>query len=120
MSQLLSFLNRRLTKLQTNYCIYSKTCVKPPHSKRPKIGFHDQLLCLMQVKSIAEGKHSVRLLNFIKLPFVVKIFVVYFSVAVLHMFYGMLLFLFVCFNSLCPSQQFFSYVGTGLPRLNQY
>ena len=24
------------------------------------------------------------------------------------------------FDSLCPSQQFFSYVGTGLPRLNQY
>ena len=24
------------------------------------------------------------------------------------------------FDSLCPSQQFFSYVGTGLPGLNQY
>ena len=29
-------------------------------------------------------------------------------------------FLFVCFDSLLPSQQFFSYVGTGLPGLNQY
>ena len=32
--------------------------------------------------------------------------------------------LFACmiiwFDSLGPSQQFFSYVGTGLPRLNQY
>ena len=28
--------------------------------------------------------------------------------------------LLVCFDSLCPSQQFFSYVGTGLPGLNQY
>ena len=27
---------------------------------------------------------------------------------------------FVWFDSLCPSQQFFSYVGTGLPGLNQY
>ena len=26
----------------------------------------------------------------------------------------------VGFDSLCPSQQFFSYVGTGLPGLNQY
>ena len=25
-----------------------------------------------------------------------------------------------CFHSLRPSQQFFSHVGTGLPRLNQY
>ena len=24
------------------------------------------------------------------------------------------------FDSLCPSQQFFSYVGTGLPGLNQF
>ena len=28
--------------------------------------------------------------------------------------------LFVCFESLHPSQQFFSYVETGLPGLNQY
>ena len=28
--------------------------------------------------------------------------------------------LFVCFDSLRPSQQFFSHVGTGLPGLNQY
>ena len=27
---------------------------------------------------------------------------------------------FVCFDSLCPSQQFFSQVGMGLPRMNQY
>ena len=27
--------------------------------------------------------------------------------------------LFVCFDSLHPSQQFFSYVGTGFPGLNQ-
>ena len=28
--------------------------------------------------------------------------------------------LFVCFDSLHPSQQFFSHVGTGLPGLKQY
>ena len=28
--------------------------------------------------------------------------------------------LFVCFDSLRPSQHFFSHVGTGLPALNQY
>ena len=28
--------------------------------------------------------------------------------------------LFVCFDSLLPSQQLFSHVGTGLPGLNQY
>ena len=27
---------------------------------------------------------------------------------------------FDCFDSLCPSQYFFSHVGMGLPRLNQY
>ena len=31
--------------------------------------------CLMQVKNIAEGEHSAILLTFIKLPFVIKIFV---------------------------------------------
>ena len=28
--------------------------------------------------------------------------------------------IFVCVDSLCPSQQFFSHVGMGLPGLNQY
>ena len=49
--------------------IYSETCVKWPLSKRPKIGFQDQL-------SLNAGQHSVILLTFIKLPFVIKIFVV--------------------------------------------
>ena len=55
---------------------YSKTCVKGPLSKRPKIGFQDYHL--MQVKSIAEcsfWEHSAILSTFIKLPFVIKIFV---------------------------------------------
>ena len=43
------------------------------HSKT-KIGFQDQYR-LMQVKSIAEWEHSAVLSIFIKLPFVIKIFV---------------------------------------------
>ena len=61
--------------------LYSKTCVKRTLSKR-----------LMQVKSIAECSDSVILLTFIKLPFVIKIFVLsIFWVAILHRFYCTLL-----------------------------
>ena len=56
---------------------YIKTCVKRALSKRPKIGFQDQLLlnagqthCRM-----LQGEHSAILSTFIKLPFVIKIFV---------------------------------------------
>ena len=53
--------------------LYSKTCVKPPLSKRPKIGFQDQLL-------LNAGQKYCRMLSailatFIKLPVVIKIFV---------------------------------------------
>ena len=33
---------------------YSKTCLKWPLSKRPKVGFQNQLSLTMQVKSIAD------------------------------------------------------------------
>ena len=54
--------------------MYSETCVKRPPSKRPKIGFQCQL-------SLNAGQkycrmHSAILSTFIKLPFVIKIFVV--------------------------------------------
>ena len=53
---------------------YSKTCVKQPLSKRPKIGYR-----LMQVKSIAEFSKESILQYFrpslLKLPFVIKLFV---------------------------------------------
>ena len=49
--------------------MYSKTCLKWPLSKRPKIGFQDQLYGIMQLISIAGCS------TFIKLPFVIKIFV---------------------------------------------
>ena len=57
--------------------IYSKTCVKRPLSKRPKIGFQDQV-------SLNAGQtycrmlplgHSAILLTFNKLPFVITIVV---------------------------------------------
>ena len=57
--------------------MYSKTCVKRPLSKRRKIGFQDQLslnagqeYCRMLLL-----EHSAILLTFIKLPFVIKSFV---------------------------------------------
>ena len=75
---------------------YSKTCVKRPLSKRPKIVFKTNYH-LMQVKSIAECskgqkycrmlplEHSATLLTCIRLPFVIKTFCfVYFWVAALH------------------------------------
>ena len=80
--KILSFLNRRLTKMQTNHCIYSNTCVKQPLSKRPKIGFQDRLLLNAGQKycRMLPLEHSAILLTFIKLPFVLKIFVLSFFV----------------------------------------
>ena len=53
----------------------SKTCVKWTLSKRPKIGFQDQLLLSAGHKyfRMLQGEHSALLLTFIKLPFVTKI-----------------------------------------------
>ena len=53
----------------------SKTSVKWPLSKRPKIGFQDQLLLNAGQKycKMLQGEHSAILLTFIKLPFVIKI-----------------------------------------------
>ena len=56
---------------------YSKTCVKQTLSKRPKIGFQDQLLLNAGQKNcrMPQGEYSAILLTFIRLPFVIKIFV---------------------------------------------
>ena len=51
---------------------YSKTCLKRPLLNRPKFVFKTKFR-LMQVKSIAE--HSAIFSTCIKLPFVIKIFV---------------------------------------------
>ena len=57
--------------------IYSKTSVKQPLSKRPQIGFHDQLSLKAGQKycRMLRGEHSAILLTCIKLQFVFKIFV---------------------------------------------
>ena len=57
--------------------MYSKTCVKRPLSNRQKIGFQDQLLLNAGQKycRMLQGEHSAILSTFIKLPFVIKIFV---------------------------------------------
>ena len=58
-------------------CMYSKTCVKRPLCKRPKIGFQDQLSPNAGQKycRMLQGEHSAILSTFIRLPFVIKIFV---------------------------------------------
>ena len=60
-----------------DFSLYSKTCLKRPLSKRPKIAFQDKLLlnaCQKYCKML-QGEHSAILLTFIKLPFVFKTFV---------------------------------------------
>ena len=54
-----------------------KTCVKQPLSEKPKIGFQDQLSLIAGQKycRMLQGEHSAILSTFIKLPFVIKIFV---------------------------------------------
>ena len=69
---------------------YSKTCEKRSLSKRPKIGFQDEFsLNAGQKYCRMLQEHSAILSAFIKLPIVIKIFVLSFlRVAVLHMLYG--------------------------------
>ena len=59
------------------YSIYSKTCVKQPLSKRPKIGFQDLLSLNAGQKycRMLPLEHSAIPSTFIKLPFGKKIFV---------------------------------------------
>ena len=59
------------------FTVYSKTCVKQPLSKRAKIGFQDQIslnvgqMCCRML----QAEHSAILSTFIKLAFVITIFV---------------------------------------------
>ena len=55
------------------HIIYSKACVKWPLSKRPKIGYQDQLS--LNAGQKLQGEHSAILSTLIKLLFVIKIFV---------------------------------------------
>ena len=56
---------------------YSKTCVKWPLSKRPKIGYQYQLSLNAGQKycRMLQGEHSAILSSFIRQLFVIKIFV---------------------------------------------
>ena len=67
-------------------CFYSKTCVKQPLSKRPKIGFLDDRKLVFSTDQLSlnagqkycrmlQGEHSAILSTCIKLPFVIGIFV---------------------------------------------
>ena len=60
-----------------NIFLPNKTCVKWPLTNRLKFGFEDQLSLNAGQKycRIRQGEHSLILLTFIKLPFVIKIFV---------------------------------------------
>ena len=74
-----------LLRLRYYVSKYCKTCVKRLLSKRPKIGFQDQLslnagqkYCRMlplKYCRMLQGEHSAILLTFIKLPFVFKTYV---------------------------------------------
>ena len=59
--------------------MYNLTCLKRPLSKRPKIDYQDQLSLNAGQKycRMLQGEHSAILLTFIdiKVPFVIKIFV---------------------------------------------
>ena len=59
---------------------YSKTCLKRPLKRRPKIGFQDRLLLNAGQKycRMLQGEHSAILSTLIKLPFVFKTFVLSF------------------------------------------
>ena len=74
---ILSELSFTLVPQDFSIWAYSKSCVKRPLSKWPKIGFQDQLLLNAGQKycRILQGEHSAILLTFIKLAFVIKIFV---------------------------------------------
>ena len=54
--------------------IYSKTCLKRPLKKKTKIGFHDRL-SLNAGQKYRRMLHSAILSTFIKLPILLKIFV---------------------------------------------
>ena len=59
---------------------YSKTCLKRPLKKKTKMFFQDQLSLNAGQKyaECSKGEHSAILLTFIKLLFVIKIFVLSF------------------------------------------
>ena len=61
------------------YMYYSKTCLKRPLKNKTKIGFQDRLSLNAGQKycRMLPLEHSAILSTFIKLPFVIKIFVLF-------------------------------------------
>ena len=57
--------------------LYRKTCVKVPLSKRPQIGFQDQVSfnAGRSIAECSEGSILQILSTFLMLPFVIKIFI---------------------------------------------
>ena len=57
--------------------VYSKTCLKLPIKKKTNIGFQDRLSLNTDQKyfRMLQGEHSALLSTFIKLLFVIKLFV---------------------------------------------
>ena len=70
----------QLPTSNTVTAINSETCVKRPLSKRPKIGFQDQLSLNAGQKNcrMLQREHSAILPSSIKHPFVIKTFVLSF------------------------------------------
>ena len=68
------WLRQLLISFQPINTQYSNTCVERPLSKRPKLGFQDQLSLNAGQKycRMLQMEHSAILLTFIKLPFVIK------------------------------------------------
>ena len=70
--------------------LFNKSCGIRSLTTRPKIGFQDHLSLNAGQKycKMLQGEHSAIRSAFIKLPFVIKVFLLsFFSVAVLHTFY---------------------------------
>ena len=67
----------RRSNLTINSDRYSKTCLKWPLKKKTKIGYQDRLSLNAGQKyfRMLQGEHSAILSTFIKLPFVINIFV---------------------------------------------
>ena len=76
-SQNLWFIAVMIGALRVNNGYSIKTCVKRPLSKRQKMSFQDQLSINAGRKycRMLQGEHSAILSTFIKLPFIIKIFV---------------------------------------------
>ena len=74
-----AFGNMKFRRALFSVYTYSKTCLKRPLSKRPKNGFKDQLSLNAGPKycKMLHGEHSAIRSTFIKLPFVIKMYVLF-------------------------------------------